>query len=191
MHQQLALELSNVTGELLALEQSQKVRAARIEELEDVRTHLSSCRGKSVALDFAYKAANLQVAQCTEAHEKASLYGLLDQSRLTNLLVLSKAEPPLLKSGPRRGKILLIGGFLGACAGALLGLLRQKLDRRIHRAGDLEKFAGIPVLETVPEAKLPRRPQALSQRTHDAAHVARGCALCRPLNLLACIEGDP
>lgn len=162
LRQQLELDGRKVEGELLALEQSQKVRAARISDLEGLCTHLASCRGQSVSMELAHKAASSQVEQCTQAHEKASLYSLLDQSQLTNLLVLSKAEPPLLKSGPQRGKIVLIGAFLGACAGGLLGLLRQKLDRRIHRAGDLEQFAGIPVLESVPEAKLPRRTEALS-----------------------------
>ena len=160
--QRLVQQRGEVEGNLLALEQSQAVRQARIADLHEERSHLMSCRGQSSALDQEYGTAKQRLEQCTLAHEKAKLLSSLDQSELTNLLVLQAANVPRTKSGPQRGRMLLIGGVLGAAAGGALGFLLQKLDRRVRRASDIEGLVGVPVLELVPEAKLARRKQVLS-----------------------------
>jgi uncharacterized protein involved in exopolysaccharide biosynthesis len=162
LYQELLKQSRDTEGELLALVESQAIRRARLEQLRDERLHLESCRGQSTSLDRDLEAAKLRLAKCTQAHQNAMLFSSLDKSNLTNLQVLQDAIVPRTKSGPKRGRMLLIGGLLGGAAGAALSLLWNKLDRRVRRAGDLERWAGVPVLETVPEAKLPRPKRAMA-----------------------------
>ncbi|HTF90329.1 MAG TPA: hypothetical protein VK843_18075 [Planctomycetota bacterium] len=159
--QLLVQQARDTESDLFALKQSQDIRRARVAELREERLHLESCRGQANSLDRDYESATLRLAQCTQAHEKLTLLNTLDQSELTNLLVLQTANLPLTKSGPKRGRIVLIGGILGAAAGAGVALLLAKLNRRVRRPDDLAKWAGVPVLETVPEADLPRPKRAL------------------------------
>lgn len=67
-----------------------------------------------------------------------------------NMLALEEANPPTTPSGPRVRVNALAGTILGALAGITLAFYLVYRDDRIVDAEDLERYAGGPLLATIP-----------------------------------------
>lgn len=67
--------------------------------------------------------------------------------------VLSPAQPPAGKSGPRLSLLLGAGLFVGFGVGALLALLRDAMDPRVFSAGRLMRETGLPILAQMPRLR--------------------------------------
>jgi capsular polysaccharide biosynthesis protein len=78
---------------------------------------------------------------------------LESQTDQTNVVLLTKAIPPLLRSSPRLSIDLLVGGFLGlllSIGGAVLVELR---DRRVREDAELVDILGVPLFGQMPHIK--------------------------------------
>jgi chain length determinant protein EpsF len=117
---------------------------------------------KKLMLDFTGRHDEVSVLQGDVAAAQRNLDAVaqrLAQSNLesqtdqTNVVLLTKAIPPLLRSSPRLSIDLLVGGFLGlllSIGGAVLVELR---DRRVREDAELVDILGVPLFGQMPHIK--------------------------------------
>ncbi|BCW79821.1 polysaccharide biosynthesis tyrosine autokinase [Arthrobacter sp. NicSoilC5] len=66
------------------------------------------------------------------------------------VLPLGKAVLPASPTSPNTKLNLALGALAGLAHGVAYALIRRHLDRRIRRAGDIERLFGVPVIGTLP-----------------------------------------
>lgn len=93
-------------------------------------------------------------AEFDDASRKADLADKrerLTSKSLSSLATVSPASLPLTKTGPRRGRILILSilGFVGA--GFLLVILLALSDKTVRSPEDLESVLGIQTLAIIPQ----------------------------------------
>jgi chain length determinant protein EpsF len=75
------------------------------------------------------------------------------QTHLTNISVLTPAEPPMKRSSPRIVLNLFIAVFLGGFFGVGTAMLMELVDPRVRCSEDLVQFTGVPILGFIPVMK--------------------------------------
>lgn len=156
-----AERLAALQGKLVDAEGSaaglDKVVEGRTTQLEGLRKRLQALNEsgpRSEALAAEVTRRRLVAQNLAERRERLEMMGLLDDQRLGNLKTVEAAVTPLAKLGPARGKFLLFGCVLGACAGLSIALWRSLTDPLLRRPGELAQFGGEPVLAVVPKSKV-------------------------------------
>lgn len=133
-----------VEAERIGLIQGQSQRRDRIVELRRQLEHFEECRPNLASKQREAKQAEDEYQHFKARREQAALVNQLDSTQLTNLAVLQGATMPRTKSGPRRGRTVLIFGFLGASVAIALVLLRTMLAQRA-RSRQSANTASAPV----------------------------------------------
>lgn len=72
---------------------------------------------------------------------------------VSNIRLLSSAEPPRSASGPGTVKTILLGLILGVFAGACIGVLREFRDRSFRTSADITSETGLRFLGYLPYLK--------------------------------------
>ncbi len=145
-----------VEAEHLGLIQGQSQRRDRIEELRRQLERFEQCRPDLAAKEREADQAEDEVKHFKTRREQAALMNQLDSTQLTNLAVLQAANVPRAKSGPKRGRMVMIAGFLGAALTVSIVLLRSVLTMRAKREEEARVGGG---LRAVDEPVSPRRAQ--------------------------------
>jgi len=147
-----------VDAERLGLIQGQSRRRDRIAELRRQLEHFEECRPNLAAKEREADQAEDEYKHFRARREQAALVNQLDSTQLTNLAVLQAARLPRVKSGPNRGRTVLVYGFLGAALGVSALLLRGLLLRRAQGAtADDGQATGSPSSEAPARAQAGRR----------------------------------
>jgi len=111
-------------------------------------------------VEFAQHAYD-QVAQ------RFSQTSLESQSHLTNIVLLSPAQPPTRASRPRVMINTAFGFLAGITLGVCAALIAELRRRRLRGADDVAQTIGLPVLASLPDAQRKRkarlRTKAISQ----------------------------
>lgn len=120
------------------------------------------------AIDTAEESlAELTPAQ-SEGSEGTALREQLDVLRLTQALqtggaeLVQTAEPPSSPSSPKTSRNVALGLILGFLLGIALALVRERFDRRVRTAEEVEELYKLPIL-----ARIPKSPK-LAQRAGSA-----------------------
>ena len=71
--------------------------------------------------------------------------------------ILAPAILPTEPSSPNHIRTGAFALFVGISLGVGLAFLRERMDERVHDRGDLEPTLGLPVLATIPAARMRRR----------------------------------
>jgi polysaccharide biosynthesis transport protein len=87
--------------------------------------------------------------------------------------IISPASPPQGKSKPKSGLILALGIFGGIALGAVLGFLRDAMDRVFRTSAQIEATLHLPCLSLVPMLKDPE-PKKPSPRAATSMEKERG-----------------
>ncbi|OYT85604.1 MAG: chain length determinant protein EpsF [Burkholderiales bacterium PBB6] len=141
------------------------VNSARV---ADVRAQLEAQRAKVLKLkggrdemsvlqrdvDNAQKAYDVLVARTNQSN-------LESQTQQSNVNVLSPASPPLLPSGPKVLRNIVLGVLVGAFFAILLAYVREVMDRRIRGSEDLVVSLGLPILGVMPKPAVKHGPPSL------------------------------
>ncbi len=155
-------QLDRNREEDVSLRSSSSKRVERLTHLRERLVTLERCGPALRVLETAAKQNKARLDSFLVARERVGTLDLLDSEKMINLRPLQAATFPLAKSGPKRGRLVMIGGMLGLACGIGLGFLRQSLDRRVRTTEDVGRVLGTPVLGVVPDLrrKGPRaRPQ--------------------------------
>jgi uncharacterized protein involved in exopolysaccharide biosynthesis len=155
-------ELDGIMEEAVSLRSSLTKKVERQTFLQGKLVSLERCGPALHLLETAADENKKKLDSFLAARSKVGVLELLDSVNMINLRPLQSATIPLTKSGPRRGRLVLIGGLLGLAAGMGLAFLRQTLDRKVRTTQDVGRVLGTPVLGVVPDLrrKGPRaRPQ--------------------------------
>ncbi len=118
-------------------------KADREAQLKDARTELD--RLSSLELrnnELSKKASDLgtQSDRLEESYASLEKIQRLDQLDLSNISVVHRATWPRDKVGPNRGKMLVLGAFLGAMLAGLVAFLRAVRDPVIRHPSDLNRL---------------------------------------------------
>jgi capsular exopolysaccharide synthesis family protein len=70
-----------------------------------------------------------------------------------NAELVQTAKPPSSPSAPRPRRNSMLGGALGLLVGALIGLLFERLDRRLKEPDELQDVYDLPLLGKIPESR--------------------------------------
>jgi len=122
-----------VHAEIAGIVDSQSLRSDRISALRDERDRYEDCRPRLATLERESHEASAALSQFVARREQASLVNKLDSTHLTNLRILQEATLPRTKSGPKRGRSVMIGGVLGAAIGVAWALARNFFASRRGR----------------------------------------------------------
>jgi len=85
----------------------------------------------------------------------AVLYTQRAQSNGGN--VITPARPPGSPVSPKKSLVLPAGLVIGLVLGLIAAFVWDRRDKRIHNAGDVERFFGLPVLLDVPQKSMGRQ----------------------------------
>lgn len=127
----------DVEAERIGLVQGQSQRRDRITELRRQLEHFEECRPNLAAKEREAKQAEDEYNRFKTRREQAALMNQLDSTQLTNLAVLQNASIPRTKSGPRRGRTVMVFGFLGVAVSVAAVLLRSMLVQRAQMRAEL------------------------------------------------------
>jgi len=86
------------------------------------------------------KKIQAKMAENLERRQMGEQFKVLDPARMP--------EKPF-KPDPR--KIMIIGACLGLALGGGLGFVKEVMDRSFHKAEEIERFLGLPVIATIPK----------------------------------------
>lgn len=141
--------------ERIALQSGSRKREERLAQAQRSLVELERCGPTLNLLETEARQASQRLDQFLEAREQVGLMDLLDSVNLINLRPLQYATLPFQKSGPRRGRSVLLGLALGLMGGFGLALVRPSLDRRLRGPADVRRLLRAPVLGVLPELRLP------------------------------------
>jgi len=85
--------------------------------------------------------------------QKQAQSNLESQTDQTNVVLLTKAIPPMIRSSPRLTIDMLIGGFLGLILGIGAAVVLELRDRRLREDYEMVELTGAPLLGRVPHIK--------------------------------------
>lgn len=142
--------LEEARRELATVTEGSKQRSGRLSVLRRELAHLEECSPKTAELEKRAQQCRQRLEKFNEARDRAGVLSMLDSLNMTNLRTLQPASVPLTKSGPKRGKFLLVGALLGLVAGLPLALLRSRFDQRVRRPSELERLCGRPLVGVIP-----------------------------------------
>jgi uncharacterized protein involved in exopolysaccharide biosynthesis len=130
----------------------------------DIRAALEA--QKKRMLDLTHQHDGVSVLQNDVATAQRNLDAVtqrLAQSNLesqmeqTNIVLLTKAVPPLHRSSPRLSINLLIGTFLGGILAVGTALFLEVRDRRVREDAELPTLLGVPLFGKMPHIKADSR----------------------------------
>jgi polysaccharide biosynthesis protein PslE len=152
-------------GELFRNEAESKALAAKketqINQLADYQTkleHLNQMVAKlnnfQQAVDLTRQNYRLYLSKIEESRISDAMYN----KKISNVILMEPALPPLKPVSPKKLLNLVLGLFLGAFGGFGLAFLMEYLDDSLERPEQVEITLKLPVLTSVPEFKtrLPR-----------------------------------
>lgn len=149
-YQRLREQLDQVREDQVSIATSAERIEGRLLHLRERLSGLERCRPQLQALESAAAQSSQRLTQFQHARERVAVMNLLDNVNLINLRPLQAGNVPLSKSGPRRGRLVAIGGLLGLLAGMGWALARARLDRQVRTLDDVERQLGVPILGVVP-----------------------------------------
>ena len=147
-------EVKRVTGGVGVAATINRAREA------DVRASLEAQRGKLLRMKALRDEGSVLLRDVENAQRaydaiqtRLTQTNLESQTTLSNVNILTQAEPPLSPSSPKTYLNLLVSVFLGTALGLLAAVVHELLDRRLRSAQDLAGVAGLPVLAVIPRAE--------------------------------------
>ena len=139
----IATSLSNATQINMRREHdihaALEAQKARVLELRDQRDAAAVLQNDVLTAQRDLDAVTQRLAQSS----------LESQTQQTNIVLLTRAVPPVKPSSPKLLRNLILGTFLGAVLGLCTALLLELLDRRIRSDDELLRLLGAPVLGTI------------------------------------------
>lgn len=145
--------LDDIRAEEVSLRSSSQKHVERLTHVRGQLVSLERCGPNLRLLQTTATQNKARLDKFLAAREHVGVMDLLDSVNMINLRPLQAATLPLTKSGPRRGRLVMIGGVLGLAIGLGLAFLRQSLDRRVRTTEDVERVLGTAVLGVVPNVK--------------------------------------
>jgi capsular exopolysaccharide synthesis family protein len=85
--------------------------------------------------------------------ESARQLRVLETLQTGNAEVIARATPPTSPSTPQPKRNLVIAIFAGLLLGIALALLRERMDRRLNTADEIERALGYQVLAQIPSSR--------------------------------------
>ena len=132
---------------------------ARVLSLKKERDELSALMREAENAQKAFDVTTQRYTQTT----------LESQATQTNVAVLSPAVEPIDPSFPKWPLNLALALFLGTMLGVGVALLMEMLDQRVRTEEDVTGMLALPVLATLPHARLPRALKGSRLLTHKPA----------------------
>ncbi len=146
-------EVKRVTGGVGVAATINRAREA------DVRASLEAQRGKLLRMKALRDEGSVLLRDVENAQRaydaiqtRLTQTNLESQTTLSNVNILTQAEPPLAPSSPKTYLNLLVSVFLGTALGLLAAVIHELLDRRLRSAQDLAGVADLPLLAVIPRA---------------------------------------
>ncbi len=146
-------EVKRVTGGVGVAASINRAREA------DVRASLEAQRGKLLRMKALRDEGSVLLRDVENAQRaydaiqtRLNQTNLESQTTLSNVNILTQAEPPLKPSSPKTYMNLLMGVFLGSFLGLLAAVAHEQMDRRLRSVQDLTLVADLPVLAVIPNA---------------------------------------
>jgi capsular polysaccharide biosynthesis protein len=133
------------------------------EELSEASAQVAAATPDSPEAILADAQADLLTSQLSSL---SRTLGTLQATSTTPGRVINSAFGAAMSSGPGLPVLLAAGAALGLLLGCALALLRERTDRRVRSAGDVDNLVGLPVVSLAAGGR--RRPLALVE-THSSA----------------------
>lgn len=86
--------------------------------------------------------------------EEARISAALDRSKILNLSIVETAQIPIEPVAPQKVRIIMLVGVLGLITGLGVAFLRGRFDPTVKTPWEVEMYAGLPVLTTLPQRQL-------------------------------------
>lgn len=158
LSRQRQLILRRISNEYAAARRREDLLREAYREQEGVVAEQS---GKAIRYDTLKREVDSSRELYESMLQRVKQAELASAMRVSNVLVVDQAKPPLLPHRPR----VLMNTALGLFSGLFLALgfivLRERFDRRIQAPGDVQGYLNLPELGVIPLAE-PVRPREIS-----------------------------
>ncbi len=147
-------------GSYLKAQENQLTRIKR--KISGIKSRISALEESNVALErqllktrrLALDARLLQSSYETFTKRKEEAKMLRSASVAgTFVSILTKAFPSNGPVYPQKSVVIPMGLLVGFITGCCFGLLREYFDHTFKKPSDVQRFAGLPVLFSIPDAK--------------------------------------
>jgi uncharacterized protein involved in exopolysaccharide biosynthesis len=151
LRQTLETELARASQELAGQQARRDEQARQVAQYQALLTHLEQSTNEHAALERQVKEAADNYQLYSKKQEESRIADELDQKKITNVSI---AEAPVMQRQavwPNRPLILSLGIFLAFFVSIASVLATELLRDTVHTPRELELFAGVPVIATIPE----------------------------------------
>ena len=154
LSRQRRLILRRIGNEYAAARRREALLSTAYSEQEKIVAEQS---GKAIRYDTLKREVDSSRAIYESMLQRVKQAELASAMRVSNVLVVDQAKPPLLPHRPRVLMNMALGLFSGLFLGLGFILLRERLDRRIQAPGDAQSYLNLPELGVIPLAERPPR----------------------------------
>ena len=154
VYQTLETQLALSRGQLAALEAREAVLASHVENYWSQLSELDTHALELTQLEREVERNRDAYARYVAKHEEARISTALDQSKIVNLSIVETAQVPFEPTEPKKILIILIAGVLGLVTGLGVAFVRDRFDSTVRTPREIEVYAGLPVLTTLPQRQL-------------------------------------
>ena len=150
LRRRIAEESAKVVASLGSTTQVNRHREASVREALDAQKkrilELKQKHDEAADLQSEVVGAQRNLDAVTQRQAQSSLES---QTQQTNIVLLTPALEPLVRSSPKTLVNLAIGGFLGLILGLFAALVLELRDRRVRSDQDLRDLLGVPLLGSI------------------------------------------
>jgi receptor protein-tyrosine kinase len=151
-HERLQTQLDESKLAIVGLRVAHDLRVARLDELRTRLQALEQEGPRHAALVSELKAREADTKRIQDNLKSLEVLSLLDEQKISNLKVLEPGDVPILKTGPNRMRLVVMGAALAFLLGFGVALLRDRMDGSLRREQDLHAIDAA-VLGVIPELR--------------------------------------
>ncbi|MEC5397506.1 chain length determinant protein EpsF [Uliginosibacterium sp. H1] len=154
----LATETQRVASSIGAANRVNQSREAEVRgALEAQRRRVLQLRGKQDQIAVLQRDVEAAQRLYDVVTQRLAQSNLESQTQQTNIVVLTRAEPPTFPAAPNVVASTGMGGIIGLLIGIAMALVLELRNRRVRSTEDLISAIGVPVLTVLQAAPVPRR----------------------------------
>ncbi|MDQ8021987.1 MAG: chain length determinant protein EpsF [Moraxellaceae bacterium] len=154
----LASETQRVASSIGAANRVNQSREAEVRAaLEAQRRRVLELRGKQDQIAVLQRDVEAAQKLYDVVTQRLAQSNLESQTQQTNIVVLTRAEPPTFPAAPNVVVSTGMGGAIGLLIGVAMALVLELRNRRVRSTEDLIAAIGVPVLTILPTAQTARR----------------------------------
>jgi uncharacterized protein involved in exopolysaccharide biosynthesis len=154
LYEQIQADLLESQVDLEASQATQAALQGRVAQIQQRVLQLNDAELTLRSLNDLAGAARERHKLYQGKYQESVLAQAMDVKRLASVKIIENARVPLSPTPDRRNIIIALAMFVGIVGGCILAFVQEILAGTLESPEDTEAYLGLPVLASIPEARL-------------------------------------